>query len=268
MGFKQLQRDVAALQQRGQGVVRLELEDSIVACRFIACRAPISIVFCQPDDYDSSPVLVMCESCAKVSAQLQQVSDTFEDGGALLTILQLVCQALKIGALLLCGVHLVLVLSLMSTLRITRASRADEAWLRGGEEEEEGCQSMSRDGSRAGTDADCASPRSSAGGDDCWDMAEGDNDAQTKVVMQKLSRCVFYTLPFQSIPTICTTTAPTTRQLLWLLVSLIRLLRLLLCGSGAYAARLGKLSTHCCSSPACLLERGAPGAQVGARRGG
>ena len=56
---------------------------------------------------------------------------------------------------------------------------------------------MSRDGSRAGTDADCASPRSSAGGDDCWDMAEGDNDAQTKVVMQKLSRCVFCTLRFQ-----------------------------------------------------------------------
>ena len=49
---------------------------------------------------------------------------------------------------------------------------------------------MSRDDSRAGTDADCASPRSSAGGDDCWDMAEGDNDALTKVVMQKLSRCV------------------------------------------------------------------------------
>ena len=48
MGFKQLQRDVAALQQRGQGVVRLELEDSIVACRFAACRAPIGIVFCQP----------------------------------------------------------------------------------------------------------------------------------------------------------------------------------------------------------------------------
>lgn len=198
MGFKQLQRDVAALQQRGQGVVRLELEDSVVRCSFAACRAPISVVFCQPDDYDSSPVLVMCESCAKVSAQLQQVSDTFEDGGALLTILQLVCQALKIGALLLCGVHLVLVLSSGCTLRITRASRADEAWLQGGEEEEEGYQSMSRDGSRAGTDADCASPRSSAGGDDCWDMAEGDNDAQTKVVMQKLSRCVFYTLRFQN----------------------------------------------------------------------
>ena len=110
MGFKQLQRDVAALQQRGEGVARLELEDSIVACRFAACRAPISIVFCQPEDYDSSPVLVMCESCAKVSALLQQVSDTFEDGGALLTILQLVCQALKIGALCYAGFAFVLVL--------------------------------------------------------------------------------------------------------------------------------------------------------------
>ena len=64
---------------------------------------------------------------------------------------------------------------------------------------------MSRDGSRAGTDADCASPRSSAGGDDCWDMAEGDNDAQTKVVMQKLSRCVSYL--FQ-LPTPCALQLP------------------------------------------------------------
>ena len=106
MGFRQLQRDVAALQQRGQGVVRLDLEDSIVTCSFAACPAPISVVFCQPDDYDSSPVLVMCESCGKVSALLQQVSDTFEDGGALLTVLELVCQALHIGALCYAGFSL------------------------------------------------------------------------------------------------------------------------------------------------------------------
>ncbi|KAK9830590.1 hypothetical protein WJX81_002568 [Elliptochloris bilobata] len=110
-------------------------------------------------EYDSSPVLVMCETCSKVSAQLQDVSDSFEDGGTLQTVLELVCHALEL----------------------------DAGWLQSGANEE-ACQRMSRDDSEAGSEAECASQRSSDAGDDCWDMAENDNEALTKVVMQKLSR--------------------------------------------------------------------------------
>lgn len=98
MGFGQLRRDVAALQQKLQGTVQLVLEDSTVKCCFDECPAPISIVFFQPDEYPNSPSLVMCETSAEVSAQLQEVSDSFETGGALQYILELTCQSLNIGA--------------------------------------------------------------------------------------------------------------------------------------------------------------------------
>lgn len=44
-------------------------------------------------------------------------------------------------------------------------------------------------GSGASSEEECASQHSSDGGYECWDMAEGDDEALMKVVMQKTSRC-------------------------------------------------------------------------------
>ena len=97
MGWKLLRKDVAAVQEKARGAARFELEDGTVRACFDALPAPIDIVFCQPDEYANSPVLVMC-AAAHISAQLEEVCDSFEDGGALQSVLELICHTLKLGA--------------------------------------------------------------------------------------------------------------------------------------------------------------------------
>lgn len=97
MGWKKLRKDVASLQEGAQGAARLELKDCTVRACFDALPAPVDIYFSQPDEYANSPVLVMCDA-SHISAQLQEVSDSLMDGGALHTVLELICHTLNLGA--------------------------------------------------------------------------------------------------------------------------------------------------------------------------
>jgi hypothetical protein len=72
---------------------------------------------------------------------------------------------------------------------LSTSAGADAGWLLDADEEASQSMSVSGNDGAACSDEDCEDhDQRSDAGDDCWDMAEGDDEALVMTVMQKVSR--------------------------------------------------------------------------------